>query len=120
MVIKQVDDPTSADDDYDPKSKDFKLSVLEKSIIAVGSLIVVLIMVMANHPEFYKRSSRFDTGILATVVSAVTQEKVLLIKGWAGVNETRNFAIANEKKSVGSYKYDISGLTLSTIGIGTY
>ena len=120
MVIKQVSDPTSSsDDDYDPKSKDFKLSVLEKSVIAIGSLIVVLIMVMANHPEFYKRS-RPDTGMLAAVVSAVTQEKVLLIKGWAGMNETRNFAIANEKKSVGSYKYDISGLTLSTIGIGTY
>jgi aryl-alcohol dehydrogenase-like predicted oxidoreductase len=119
MVVKQVHDPTSSNDDYDPKSKDFKLSVLEKSIIAIGSLIVVLIMVIANHPEFYKRSGS-DTDILSAVVSAVIHEKVLLIKGWAGVNETRNFAIANEKKSVGSYKYDISGLTLSTIGIGTY
>jgi aryl-alcohol dehydrogenase-like predicted oxidoreductase len=76
-------------------------------------------MVVVNHPEFYKRSGS-DADTLSVVVSAVIQEKVLLIKGWAGVNETRNFAMANEKKSVGSYKYDISGLTLSTIGIGTY
>ena len=120
MVGKQGStELTSGNDDYDPKSKDFKLSAFEKSIIAMGSLVVVLFMVLANHPEFYKKNSSYPDTFSAGNSTFIGQ-KIVLIKGWAEINETRNFALANEKKSIGSYKYDTTGMTLSTIGIGTY
>lgn len=105
---------TSGDDNYDPKVKDLKLSPFEKFFVAAGTVIVVLVMVLIHHPELYTSQGISNSDSLSLSVTGK------LLQGWAQVDETKSFSNRFEEASVGSYNLDLNGLTLSSIGIGTY
>lgn len=105
---------TSGDDNYDPKLKDLKLSRLEKFFVAAGTVIVVLIMVLIHHPELYRTQGSNEDFSLSRIGGDE------LIHGWAQVDETKSYSALFEENSSGSYKFDLNGLSLSNIGIGTY
>jgi hypothetical protein len=102
---------TSGDDNYDPKLKDLKLSTVEKFFVAAGTFIVVLVMVLIHHPELYTTQAVSDKVLLS---------RSELLLGWAQVDETKSFSTHFTEASVGSYTLDLNGLTLSSIGVGTY
>jgi predicted aldo/keto reductase-like oxidoreductase len=102
---------TSGDDNYDPKLKDLKLSTVEKFFVAAGTFIVVLVMVLIHHPELYTTQAVSDKVLLS---------RSELLLGWAQVDETKSFSTHFTEASVGSYNLDLNGLTLSSIGVGTY
>jgi Aldo/keto reductase family len=110
----EEDTQTSGDDNYDPKLKDLKLSTVEKLFVAAGTFIVVLVMVLIHHPELYTTQAASSNVSLSR---SATDE---LLQGWAQVEETKSYSTHFEGASPGSYNLDLNGLTLSSIGIGTY
>ena len=110
---------TVGDDGYDPKTKNLKLSIAEKLIIAIGSLFVVMMMILIHHPELYRKEQERSSGPEKNMLP-MGATQALLVPGWAKPAETHEFASFNLDKSAGTYNVDYSGLTLSSVGIGTY
>ena len=92
------------------KSRDAKLSIPEKFCIILGSLFVVILMILYRHPEIY--STPLDDVNALSMLPRLTD-------GWAEVNQTLNYASLNRDKYTGAYKLDYTGLTLSSIGVGS-
>ena len=111
MKNDRLEDETSSHGDGSKlKTRDAKLSIPEKFCIILGTVFVVILMVFYRHPEIY--STPPDDVNALNVLPRLTD-------GWAEVNQTLNYASLNRDKSAGAYKTDYSGLTLSSIGVGS-
>ena len=100
-----------------PQTKDTKLTFGEKFLIAAGSLTFLMIMILTHHPELY-REDRHENLRNPNAKTAVIKDN--LISGWADPIATQQFSSLNLDKSIGTYNMDYLGLTLSSVGIGTY
>ena len=107
---------------YNPKDhreRDLKLTCCEKLIILVGALFVVLVMVLVHHPEIYDAELN-DNRAGSSLVQGTTNPGNILVTGWATASGTEKYA-ATKTGYEESYRIDpVSGLTLSSIGLGTY
>ena len=106
-----------SDEVYNPKVKENKLTIGEKFLISVGTLAFVMIMVLTHHPELY-RGDRHEK--LPQTNLLVGNFENNFIVGWAESTATREFSSLNLDRSIGTYNMDHLGLTLSSVGIGTY
>ena len=127
MVVNstQNDDSTvhqnvsTAYPNYDPKVKDLKLTTGEWIIVAIGGLLVFFIMVIVHHPELYRESASFIPDPKLQNF-AIENMQNYLAPGWAEKWATEAYSKQNMDRSIGTYNVDHHGLTLSSIGIGTF
>ena len=99
------------------QTKDIKLTFGEKFLIAAGSLTFLMIMILTHHPELYREDHHENLRKPNTKMAVIKDN---LISGWADPIATQQFSSLNLDKSIGTYNMDYLGLTLSSVGIGTY
>ena len=99
------------------ETKETKLTFREKFLIAAGSLTFLMIMMLIRHPELYREDSH--SNLRNPNAGAVALEDNS-IYGWADPVATQQLSSLNLDRSIGTYNMDYRGLTLSSVGIGTY
>ena len=99
------------------ETKETKLTFGEKFLIAAGSLTFLMIMILTHHPELYREDSHSNLRNPNAGTVALEDNSIY---GWADPIATQQLSSLNLDRSIGTYNKDYRGLTLSSVGIGTY
>ena len=115
---------TESFDEYNPKSKDVKLTLCDKLIIAFGAATVVFILVLFVHPtmveqrDAYRAEMPFGANMSAVDIHRHTKRARAAVVGYATPEATEVYAY--RQKTSNSHFSNVHGLYLSSIGIGSY